>query len=48
MNCYKCKKCGERWYSAADLESLINKKCLCGGELELAKTECDNKDSETK
>ncbi len=37
MNCYQCPKCGEKWYSAAELEYLfLDRCCECGGKLEQA------------
>jgi len=33
MNTYKCPLCGKTYYSAAELEHLVNKCCECGGEL---------------
>lgn len=46
MNEYQCQKCGEKWYSAADLAILLNAYCKkCGGELRDAKTiKCDDED----
>jgi len=47
MNCYKCVDCGEKWYSAAELEYLFTGRTCdnCGGELKLAKTiKCEDED----
>lgn len=34
MNCYVCKQCDSKFYSAASLENLATRHCeYCGGEL---------------
>jgi DNA-directed RNA polymerase subunit RPC12/RpoP len=35
MNKYVCEKCGASYYSIADLKSLIDIKCKCGGKLKM-------------
>jgi|GEM_PF-6794819 len=43
INTYKCRKCGEKWYTAVDPEQLEKnglEKCLCcGGNLMLENEE---------